>query len=227
MKGPHAAALAAGWLAVALSMAALATAAISRVGTQSSGAQAQVTITMTATVRTTSAPAAPSSPAQIPRAAATTAASTIDPPPTTQVGRSSTVSRTIVPPVAIAPAPAASTSRPVVAVPDIGMLLPSTKTPTPTATTKKPTKTPTPSATTKNTVEASGSLDSWWKHHQGRIHAGCRGDKLVYAEAWAASGYRVTKSTTWIRTAIRFDGSSPVTVLVGCHHGHASFSTSG
>lgn len=225
MKGPHAAALAAGWLAVALSMAALATAAISRVGTQSSGAQAQVTITMTATVRATSAPTAPSSAAQIPSAAAKTAGSTIDTTQTTQLGRSSTVSRTtFAPPAVIATARAASTSRPAVAVPDIGVLLPSTQTPTPAATTKKPT---TSSATSKDTVEASGTAsESWWKQRHGRIYADCRGDRLAYAEAWAASGYRVTKSSTWIRTAFLFDGSSPVTVLVGCHDGHATFSRS-
>jgi hypothetical protein len=75
-------------------------------------------------------------------------------------------------------------------------------------------------------VEATGSIgDSWWKQRQGRIRAGCHDDKLAYAEAWAASGYRVTKSSSWIRTAIHFDGSSSVTVLVGCHHGHATFST--
>lgn len=206
-------------------MAALATAAISRVGTQTSGAQAQVTITMTATVRTTSAPTAPSSPAQIPSAAATTAESTID---VTQAGLSSILRRSTVAPLA-ATAPA---SRPSVAVPSISVLLPSTPTPTPTATTKKPTatkppKTPTPSATSKDTVEASGSIsESSWNHRQGRIDAGCRGDKLAYAEPWAANGYQVTKSSTWIRTAIFFDGPSPVTVLVGCHDGHATFSTS-
>ncbi|MGV8849785.1 MAG: hypothetical protein ACOH16_09570 [Propionibacteriaceae bacterium] len=231
MKGPHAAALAAGWLAVALSMAALATAAISRVGTQSSGAQAQVTITMTATVRATSARTATSSSAQIPSAAGTAAEPTID---ITQAGLSSTVRRTTVaPPAVIATAPAAPTIRPIVTVPSISVLLPSTPTPTPTATTQKPTatrppKTPTSSATSKDTVEASGTAsESWWKQRQGRICADCRSDELAHAEAWAASGYRVTKSSTWIRTAIFFDGASPVTVLVGCHDGHATFSTSG
>lgn len=217
-------------------MAALATAAISRVGTQSSGAQAQVTITMTAPVRATSAPTAPASPTQIPSAPATTAGPTIEITPTTeaasrvqtQAARSSSVSRTTA-----ALLPAASTSGPRVVVPNI--LPPSAQTPTPTATTNKPaptptksTKTPTPSATSKNTIDADGSIsESWWNHPQGRIHAACGGDRLTYAEPWAASGYQVTKSSTWIRTVILFDGSSPVSVAIGCHDGHATFSKIG
>ena len=229
MKGPHAAALAAGWLAVALSMAALATAAISRVGTETSGAQAQVTITMTATVRATPGPTAPSSLTQLPGAPEMTAQSTTEVTAgmeaatqvqATRVRRSSTVSRmTVTQPFA---APAASTSAPVVLVPTIDV--PSTPTATPTAT--KSTKTPTPSATTKNTTEADGTITALtWAHRQGGIHAGCLGERLAYAEPWATTGYRVEKSYTWIRTAIFFNGSAPLTVLVGCQGGHPTFST--
>ncbi len=217
-------------------MAALATAAIGRVGTETSGAHAQVTITMTATVRATSTPTAPSSVIQLPGAFAMTAESTTEvtaateaamPVQTTQAERSSTVSRrTVTQPFA---APAASTSAPVVFVPNTGVPPPSTQTVTPTATTKKPTatKTPTPSATAKNTTKADGSISAQtWTYRQGGIHAGCLGDRLAYAEPWAATGYRVAKSSNWIRRTIFFDGSSPVTVLVGCHGGHPTFSTS-
>jgi hypothetical protein len=210
-------------------MAALATAAISRVGTQNSGAQAQVTITMTATVRATSAPTAPSTPAQIPSADATTAEAGVG---TTLAGRSSSVGHiALAIPAAIATAPVSTGSSPS-AVPKVIELMPSVQTPTPTATTKTPTtkstKTLTPSVPSGGTVDAIGSTsESWWNQRQGRILAACRGDELAYAEPWAATGYQVTTSSTWIRTAFFFDGPSPVTVVVGCHNGHVTFTTSG
>lgn len=216
-------------------MAALATAAISRVGTETSGAQAQVTITMTATVRATSGPTAPPSLTQLPGASEIKAESTTEitaameaamQVKATQAARPSTVSRTTgTQPLA---PPAASTSAPVVFVPNIEG--PSTPTATPTAkkpTPTKSTKTPTPSATTKNTTGADGTISALtWTHRQGGIHAGCLANRLAYAEPWAASGYQVAKSSSSIRTAIFFNGSSPVTVLVGCHGGHPTFSTS-
>lgn len=217
-------------------MAALATAAISRVGTETSRAQAQITVTMTATVR----PSA--SLAQAPSATATKADSSIqvtaDATPANRVAvplaaRTSTASRTTVaPPFAIAPATTAPPA--VVTVPNIGVLLPPAQTPTPSATTTKPTppkwtRPPTPTAptTSRNTYEASAALSELdWTHRQGGIKAGCRGDKLVYASPWAATRYEVTTSSTWIRTAICFRGATPVTVLVTCHDGRPTFSTS-
>lgn len=216
-------------------MAALATAAISRVGTETSGAQAQVTITMTATVRATSAP---SSAAEAPSATAPTAESAIQLPAstetasrveTTQAGRSATVSRTVAPPVAIAPT--TSTTTPAAWVPNLGSLPQLSMTPVPAATTTKPTatkstKTPTPTASSSSTVAPNGTVREWtWTRRQGTIHAACRGDRLVYAETWAANGYRVVKSSTWFRTAVVFKGPSPVTVLVGCHDWRATFTT--
>jgi hypothetical protein len=109
-----------------------------------------------------------------------------------------------------------------------------TTTPTKTPTATKPTspsKTPTPSASTSTRKPVTGnntevSQHTWW-HHQGGIHAACRGDSLAFAEPWAENGYMVVKQASWFRTAIFFKGSSPVTVLVGCHAGHPSFTTSG
>ncbi len=217
-------------------MAALATAAISRVGTETSGAQVQVTVTMTVPAK--AAPTnAPSSALQIPGAATTPSdvavtPSSSDASSATRVQAALSVRTVTVrttQPAALATAPTAVSTAPVATVPVSQPANTTTPTKTPTAT--KPTtatKTPTPSASTSTRppITSSNAQHTWW-HHQGGIHAACHGDNLAYAEPWAEKGYKVVKQAGWFRTAIIFKGSTPVTVLVGCHGGHPSFTTSG
>jgi hypothetical protein len=210
-------------------MAALATAAISRVGTETSRAQAQVTVTMTVPAK--AAPTnAPSSALQIPGAATPSDPVTPSSSDATQLQAALSVRTVTVKtqPAAIVTAPAAVSTAPAATM---TVSQPATTAKTPTATKSTATRTPKPSASTSTRTPITGSNSAFWaktwSHHQGGIHAACRGDSLAYAEPWAEKGYKVVKQTSWFRTAISFKGSTPVTVLVGCHAGRPNFTTSG
>ncbi len=219
MKGPRAAALIAGWLAVALSMAALATAAISRVGTTNGGAQVQVTVTRTATVPAT----APSPSLVTPQAVPVTTSTPDESASETSTAPVQTVATSSRPAVAelavvVAPsAPAMSVSA-VVAPP-----APSTPTTSPSSNVTSSKPVPLPATSTPT---AKSDTVSWltWRRSQGGVRAGCHGSVVLVADQWAAKGYVVTRHSNWIRTVVVFDGPSPLKVLVDCHDRKPNFS---
>lgn len=245
MKHSQVAGLAVGWLAVALSMAAIGTAAVNRVGMGSAGAQVQVTVTKSVTVGISAVASAPSaSPSSEPPAPSgvkgESGTRTVS---LTQYARSAPT-RTTAPTPASAnvqvsitvpqPTPASSgaTVPPVVAVPQSEVLLPEDGTPTTTPTKAKLTKVTTPnkptgSKTTTATENPSVVALTFaaWRHPQGAIWAGCTGTKLAFFEPKASDGYTATQRLAWIRSSITFDGPEKLSVFVSCADGLPSFST--
>jgi len=149
VKHSQVAGLAVGWLAVALSMAAIGTAAVDRVGMRNAAAQVQVTVTKSVTVGISTVASAPSAlpSSEPPAPSAVKGESGTRPVSLTQYARSVTT-RTTAPTSASAnvqvsitvplPTPPSSgaTVPPVVAVPQSEVLLPQDGTPTATPTTK-------------------------------------------------------------------------------------------
>ena len=149
VKHSQVAGLAVGWLAVALSMAAIGTAAVDRVGMRNAAAQVQVTVTKSVTVgisAVASAPSAsPSSEPPVPSAvngdsgtrtvSLTQYARSVTTRTTAPTSASANVQVSITVPLPTPPSSGA-TVPPVVAVPQSEVLLPQDGTPTATPTTK-------------------------------------------------------------------------------------------
>ena len=199
MKHSQVAGLAAGWLTVALSMAAIGTAAVGRVGMGTAGAVAQVTVVKSVTVGIYGAALAPAeAPSSEPPAPGVAqgesgtrtvsiteyarSAATRAPSASTNVQVSTTVPR---------PTPASGSVAvpPVVEVPQSEALLPENATPTTTPTKAKPTndttpKKPTGSKTANATVNASAADVTFAarSHPQDAVRAGCKGTQLALIE---------------------------------------------
>jgi len=169
VKHSQVAGLAVGWLAVALSMAAIGTAAVDRVGMRNAAAQVQVTVAKPATVGISAVASAPSaSPSSEPPAPSAvegdsgtrTVSLTEDARSvTTRTTTSANVQASITVPQS-APARSGATVPPVVAVPPSEVLLAEDRTPTTTPTKTKSTEVTTPKKLTgSKTVTASATAN--------------------------------------------------------------------
>jgi hypothetical protein len=239
VKRSQVAGLAAGWLAIALSMAAIGAAAVSRVGVDVTESQVQITVarpTRDVQAAWTPAPAADTfniSPAARPNVPTVSFA---------QYTKAVTPARTTVAPVAaksVVATPAAPsstvTAAPVVAVPNSAVVDTedgsTTTPPVPSTTpTTKPGKDSTKHHSSGNTASGSGSTAvvatslSVWKEAEGAIRAGCMGTELTFVEAKPSQGYEASQRTSWVRTAVTFKGPTKVSVGVSCSGGEPSFS---
>ena len=201
MKGSQVAGLVVGWLAVALSMAAIGTAAIDRVGVYNSRVQVQITVTRRVTVGIPSAPPATQTPqAQAPAPSVSASEPTMGTAALAEYVKP-VVARTTSAPAGVqvtvtAPHPTAESSAtvtPVVEVPHSEVLvqedISATTTPTPATPTKvKATKKPDSSKTaTTEQITASGSLEgdsfSAWRHPHGANSAGCNDGRASFSTA--------------------------------------------
>jgi hypothetical protein len=205
VKHSQVAGLAAGWLAVALSMAAIGTAAVGHVGVDTSVAQAQATVRKPVTVGIPSAPLAttqtPQSHAPAPSVSAsepsmrTAALAQYVKPAAAATTSTSTPARVQVLVTAPQPTPASTsaTVSSVVKVPQSEVLVPedvstattpTTATPTKVKATKKPASRKT---TTTDQIKASGSLEavsvSASRNRQGAISAGCKDGRPSFSTA--------------------------------------------
>jgi hypothetical protein len=205
VKHSQVAGLAVGWLAVALSMAAIGTAAVDRVGMRNAAAQVQVTVAKSATVGISAVASAPSaSPSSEPSAPSVSAsepgmrtaalAQYVKPAaaPTTSASASARVQVLVTAPQPT-PASTSATVTSVVEVPQSEVLVPedisttttpTTATPTKVTATKKPASS---KATTTDQITASGSPEavsfSAWHHPQGAIWAGCKDGRPSFSTA--------------------------------------------
>jgi hypothetical protein len=228
-----------GWLAIALSMAAIGAAAVARVGVDVTESQVQITVSRpTRDVQATSTPAP----------AANTFGTSLAAPPNVptvsfaQYAKAVTPARTTAAPVAakrVVATPAAPSSTvtvaPVVEVPDSAVVDPeggsTTTPPVPSTTpTTKPGKDSTKHHQSGNTATVSGSgavvamSISAWREAEGAIRAGCQGTELTFVEAKPSDGYDAIQRTSWLRTAVAFTGPTKVSVGVSCSGGEPSFS---
>lgn len=246
VKHSQVAGLAAGWLTVALSMAAIGTAAVGRVGMGTAEALVQVTVTKSVPVGIYGAglasAGAPSS--EPPAPGVVTSESGTRTVSITEYARSAAtrtssastdvqVSTTVPQPT---PASGGVAVPPVVEVPQSEELLPEdgtpTTTPTATPTRAKPTKVTTPkkptgSKTATATVNPSVEAVTFaaWSQPQGTVRAGCKGTQLTLVEPKASDGYTASPRLAWIRSLITFDGAEKLSVFVTCEDGLPSFST--
>jgi hypothetical protein len=241
VKHSQVAGLAAGWLAVALSMAAIGTAAVNRVGMGTAKAQVQVTVARSVTVGISGAVLAP---AQAPSSEAATPSAVKGESGTHTVSltqyalsaaRTTSASANIPVPITVplsTPASSSAAVPPVVAVPGSEALLPQDGTPTTTPTKAKPTKVTTPKKSTvinAATATADPSVVAVtfaaWSGPQGAIRAGCKGTQLAIVEPKPSDGYTASQRLALIRSSITFDGPEKLSVLVSCEDGLPRFST--
>jgi hypothetical protein len=241
VKHSQVAGLAAGWLAVALSMAAIGTAAVNRVGMGTAKAQVQVTVARSVTVGIYGAVLAP---AQAPSSEAATPSAVKGESGTHTVSltqyalsaaRTTSASANIPVPITVplsTPASSSAAVPPVVAVPGSEALLPQDGTPTTTPTKAKPTKVTTPKKSTvinAATATADPSVVAVtfaaWSGPQGAIRAGCKGTQLAIVEPKPSDGYTASQRLALIRSSITFDGPEKLSVLVSCEDGLPRFST--
>jgi hypothetical protein len=244
VKHSQVAGLAAGWLAVALSMAAIGTAAVNRVGMGTATAQVQVTVARSVTVGIYGAVLAP---AQAPSSEAASPSAVMGESGTRTVSltlarsaaRTTSASADVQVPITVprsTPASSSAAVPPVVAVPGSEALLPEdgtpTTTPTTTLTKAKPTKVTTPKKSTvinAATATADPSVVAVtfaaWSHPQGAIRAGCKGTQLAIVEPKPSDGYTASQRLVLIRSSITFDGPEKLSVLVSCEDGLPRFST--
>jgi hypothetical protein len=239
VKRSQVAGLAVGWLAVALSMAAIGAAAVARVGVDSTGSQVQITVSRSTSQGKSVATLAPSSQSSVAISVPTqadldTASLAQYAKPVTPARTSSTPASAKTSSAAPQPTPTSSaTLPPLAAVPEIGVLAPddaatTRATSTPSAT--KPGKGTTKHPSGGKTATGSGSATvvavsfSAWRHAEGAIRAGCNGPSLAFVESKAGDGYEASQRASWFRTAITFDGPTTVSVGVSCSDGKPSFS---
>ena len=245
MKHSQVAGLAAGWLAVALSMAAIGTAAVNRVGMGTAKAQVQVTVARSVTVGISGAVLAP---AQAPSSEAATPSAVKGESGTHTVSltqyalsaaRTTSASANVQVPITVprsTPASSSAAVPPIVAVPGSEALLPQDGTPTTTLTTTptkaKPTKVTTPKKSTvinAATATADPSVVAVtfaaWSGPQGAIRAGCKGTQLAIVEPKPSDGYTVSQRLALVRSSITFDGPEKLSVVVSCEDGLPRFST--
>ena len=239
VKGPQVAALTVGWLAVALSMAAIGSASVAHVGVGTAESQPRVTVARTVSLGTsaTTPVAAPdivaalSAPTQ---PAVVTVAVAQDAKPVTHVRTTSapTAAQTSSALPQVAPTTSPVTVS-VGTVPTVGVTTPSgttTLTPSTPASTK-----PGKGSTVKHssggkatTTSASATVQaasfSAWRQTAGAIWAGCQGPTLTYVDPKPSDGYGATQRASWIHTSITFEGPTRVSVRVGCSDGKPSFS---
>lgn len=213
MKRAEAAAIAAGWLTVALSMAAIGSAAVSHVGAGTASVQVQLTVPAAAPATTQRAvQIAPEPPAA----------------PTIDASEAAALTTSVAVPSATVTAPtAAATAKGIAAVP------PTAPIPTGLVSSAVPTgdnavltiadPVAKPSAT--STATSSTFDSSRWEGPQGTVWARCDGRQILYVGARPADHYEVTKDYSWSHVSVIFDGPDPVTVTVKCYSSVPHFTT--
>jgi hypothetical protein len=240
VRASQVAGIAVGWLAVALSMAAIGSAAVARVGGDVAAPQAQITVMRSIDTGNSDASPAPGIDTSMAVAALTqpgfrTVSVATSANPVTQVrtnvaaARTKTSSATPQQPLA-----STATTAPVVAVPDV-VVVGSEPTPTATPVASTPSKTkPGKNHSTKNPpgsqatsasggpVVAAASVATWHRA-EGAIRAVCQGTALASVQLKPSGGYESTERTSQVRSAITFDGPSTVSVRVTCADGTPSF----
>lgn len=236
MKGPQVAGLTLGWLAVALSMAALGTASLAHVGVGTGESQPQVTVTRTISVEK-SAPSTVAAP-DIAAALSAPAHDNGQPASVVEYVTPFTPSRTTSATPAgttssadpqVAPTGSPAPVAPVLDAPGIGALPPGGTAAATSPSASEPTDDgATAPSGTKTTTAPSPTVVAvtlgTWHHKQGTIWAGCRGSSLVSVDATANDGYQATTRTSLALTAVTFVGPTTVSVRVGCTDGTPSFS---
>ncbi len=252
MRGSQVFGLAVGWLAVALSMAAIGTASLARVGLSTSGPQAQITVSRSTSAGQSDSVLAPASgdwitisartqadvgtvslvelttpvtPARTTVAAAGSMASSAEPQP-------SPPSDTPTAPVVKAPVVKAPlVEAPVVVIPDNDALDTADGVQPMKPATTKLSQDLTPNHPSDGTAtKASDSLlvatesFSTVRLSEGAIRAGCNETALTFVEPKPSDDYQSTQRTSGSRTSVTFDGPTELTVWVSCSDGKPSFS---
>ena len=241
MKGSQVAGLTAGWLAVALSMAAIGTASVGRVGVDTAGPRAQVTVTKTVLVGDSASTsvaatdiAVVTSASTQPVAATVTAAQYVKPitPARTAAAAAKTSSALQTPPRSASPGPP-TLGVPIVSAPVVGSTIVGVERPgdEDTASTwlPVPTKggTKLASGTASTSPATVGVSTSTWRGAQGAIWAGCKASALTSLDPKPSKGYSVSARSTWLGTTITFVGPTTLSVLVRCSDGKSSFTIQG
>lgn len=237
--------MAVGWLAVALSMAAIGSASVTRIGGFASEPQTQITVMRSIDTGNSDASPAPGTDTSMSVATLTqpgprTVSIAAAPKPVTTVR---TTAALISPKTSSAtPQPASATTvtaAPVVTVPVVVVGSEPTTVSTPAAATPTPTKTrPGKNNSTKHPyanqsasanqtastspVVAAASVATW-QGAVGAIKAACQGTALASVQLKASDGYGATQRTSQVRSAITFDGPCTVSVRVTCSDGTPSF----
>ena len=227
-----------GWLAVALSMAAIGTASIARVGVNISDFQTQTAVSISTSERESASMRAPGTVASV-----AIPAPTLPGPQTVSFAQyagsvtSARTTRTSARPTSPSATPQAASSSSVTVAPvgvlpavvELGSAVPAaTATPTiDTPVTTRPDKGSTkhPFRTTTTSYDSAVAVlaVSTWRSDEGAIRAACQGTSLAFVEPKAGTGYGATERTSWFRTSITFDGATKVSVRVGCSNGTPTF----
>lgn len=234
MKSSQVAGLTAGWLTVALSMAAIGSASVSRVGVDNAESQPQVTVTRTIAVEKVDK-AVPTPIAATDIAAAITAPTQVSAASLGQYAKPVTTTRTSVPTSAQTP-PASPPITSATTPSDVpgsgsgsGTPGDTPASPPPIVTVPKPTPSPTkdPSEGHGSAPGSPGASPSFgvWRHAQGVIWAGCAGQVLTFLDARPSYGYTVTQRTSPVRAAVTFSGPTTASVRINCTFGQPSFDT--
>jgi hypothetical protein len=244
VRGSQVAGIAVGWLAVALSMAAIGSASVARVGGDVAEPQTQITVWRSITTGNSGASLAPAVDTSRAMAALTQPGfSTVS---VVQSAKPLTSARTPAAPVssqASSATPQPTPTRSVTAVPVV-TAAPLVAVPNDLAVGSEPTTTPVASTPTKSkpgkdhstkyasdsqttgtpgsAVVAAASVATW-QQAVGAISAVCQGTGLASVQLSPSEGYEATEHTSPVRDEITFDGPSTLSVRVTCSEGTPSF----